>query len=169
MLVRSVRTRVPVSFPLLFLGMMIPLLVPGLSSATETESDASTFRWIHSASDPQIWEQILTSFNDELVPDEAQQGQSELDVYRYKYLQKVGVVNHSALVIVGHRPAKEVSKANEWDEYSSAFNFDLVTSKKSSIEHAGGLWKWKFIKLAKFGPSSIPDVTFNYLALDENS
>lgn len=167
MLVRSVRTRVPVSFPLLFLGMMIPLLVPGLSSATETESDASTFRWIHSASDPQIWEQILTSFNDELVPDEAQQGQSELDVYRYKYLQKVGVVNHSALVIVGHRPAKEVSKANEWDEYSSAFNFDLVTSKKSSIEHAGGLWKWKFIKLAKFGPSSIPDVTFNYLTCTE--
>jgi hypothetical protein len=169
MLMRTARVPVPTSFAVFFLGTVLLLLVPGPVSATgsETETDASSFRWIHPASDPQIWEQILASFNDELVPDEAQPGQDELEVYRYKYLQKVGVVNHSALVIVGHRPAKEVSKPNEWDEYSAAFNFDLVTSKKSLIERAGVMWKWKFIKLAKFGPSSVPDVTFNYLTCTE--
>jgi hypothetical protein len=111
---RSVTGRMPVSLALFFLGTIISLFVPDLSSATgpETEADASAFRWIHSTSDPQLWEQILTSFNGELVHDETQQGKNELDVYRYKYLKKVGIVNHSALVIVGHRPAKEVSKAS---------------------------------------------------------
>jgi|ERR1700730_4154905 len=171
MLVRSVKARnyVNVRFALRLLGTVLSLVVPASSRAIGAQADSETnaFRWVHPNSDPQLWEQILTSFNDELAPDVAQQGQSELDVYRYKYLQKVGVVNHYALVIVGHRPAKELSKANEWDEFSSAFNLDLVTSKKSLIEHAGAMWKWKFSKMAKFGPSLIPDVTFTYLTCTE--
>jgi len=103
----------------------------------------------------------------ELAPDEAKQGQDKLDVYRYKYLQKVGILNHSVLVIIGRRPAKEITKENAWDEYYSAFNFDLATKQKSTIEHADVMWKWKFQKLAKFGPSPVPDVTFTYLTCTE--
>jgi hypothetical protein len=163
------RNRVSARFAFRFLGMVLLLFVPISSRATgqQTDTEANTFRWAHSTSDPQLWEQILTSFNDELAPDEPHQGTSELDIYRYKYLQKVGVLNHSALVIVGHRPAKAVTTENEWDEYYSAFNLDLATLKKSPIEHAEVMWKWKFIKLAIFGPSPVPDVTFTYLTCTE--
>ena len=153
-----------------YLGFLALLFMPGSSRPTGLESNtdtANTFRWIHPGSDPKLWEQVLTSFNDELAPDEPKQGQSELDTYRYKYLQRVGILNHSALVIIGRRPAKEITKENAWDEYYSAFNFDLATKQKSSIEHADVMWKWKFQKLAKFGPSPVPDVTFTYLTCTE--
>ena len=61
----------------------------------------NTFQWIHPNSNPELWQQIQSAFHDELAPDELEPGQDELDVYRYKYLQKVGVVNHSVLVILG--------------------------------------------------------------------
>jgi hypothetical protein len=136
----------------------------GRQTATET---ASAFRWIHANSDPQLWEQILKSFSEELTPDRATPAKSAIDTYGYKYLQKVGIFGHSALVIVGQRPAKEVSKGNEWNVYYSAFNLDLSTGQKSSIEHAERLWQWRFVKLARFGPSSAPDVTFTYLSCTE--
>jgi hypothetical protein len=153
-----------------WLGLLVLLLIPALAQATVLEANSetiNTFRWIHPGSDAQLWEQILASFSDELAPDEAKQGQDKLDVYRYKYLQKVGILNHSVLVIIGRRPAKEITKENAWDEYYSAFNFDLATKQKSTIEHADVMWKWKFQKLAKFGPSPVPDVTFTYLTCTE--
>src|SRR5260370_41950804 len=154
--VMRTRNHVNLCRTLSWLGLLVSLFIPALAQATGPESHPETtngFRWVHLNSDPQLWEQILTSFNDELTPDDAKQGQDALDVYRYKYLQKVAIVDHSALVIVRHRPAKEVSKENAWDEHYSAFNFDLATKQNSAIEHAQSMWKWKFLKLAKFGPS----------------
>jgi hypothetical protein len=166
------RTRNHVNLPraLSWLGLLVSLFITTLAQGAGLETNPETinaFRWIHPGSDPQLWEQILASFNDELTPDDAKQGQDQLDVYRYKYLQKVGILNHSALVIIGRRPAKEIAKENAWDEYYSAFNFDLATKQKSTIEHADVMWKWKFQKLAKFGPSPVPDVTFTYLTCTE--
>jgi len=145
-------------------------LVPSSRRAGAPESATATsdnFHWIHPDSDPKLWEQILQKFNLELRPDEAVPEKSPIDVYRYKYVKRVGVFNHSALVIIGHRPAKEVTKDNEWNLAYSAFNFDLATGQKSNIEHAEWLWQWKFVKLAKFGPSLAPDVTFRYLSCTE--
>ena len=153
-----------------WLGMLISLVFTALSQATCPETNPEipgTFRWIHPNSDPKLWQQIECAFQDELTPDDAKPGQDKLDVYQYKYLQRVGILNHSALVIIGRRPAKEVTKENEWDEYYSAFNFDLATKQKSTIEHADVMWKWKFKKLAKFGPSPVPDVTFTFLTCTE--
>ena len=153
-----------------WLVLLISLVFTASSHATQLEmkhQTASTFRWIHPNSDPQLWQQIESAFQDELGPDDAKSGQDGLDVYRYKYLQKVGILCDSALVIIGRRPAKEVTEENAWDEYYSAFNFDLTTKEKSSIEHAEVMWKWKFIKLAKFGPSPVPDVAFTYLTCTE--
>jgi hypothetical protein len=151
------------------LGFLI-LTLAVLSSAKPVDNSAdraNSFRWIHPGSDPQLWQQIQSAFRGELLPDEPKEGQGELDVYRYKYLLKVGVIDHSALVILGHRPTKEVSKGQEWDEYYSAFNFDLTTRRKSIIEHAERMWKWKFRTLATFGPFRVPDVTFTYLSCTE--
>jgi hypothetical protein len=131
------------------------------------DADGLTFRWIHPASDPQLWKEIQSSFHDELAPDVASEGQDPLDVYRHKYLQKVGIINHSALVFVGHRPANDLTKENEWDEYSSAFNFDITTRQKAKIEHAEWMWKLKFRALVIFGPARVPDVTFTYLTCTE--
>jgi hypothetical protein len=153
-----------------WLGLFISLVFTASTQATllETKPETiGTFRWIHPNSDPQLWQQIEAAFQDELTPDDAKPGQDKLDVYCYKYLQKIGVLGHSVLVIIGRRPAKETASENAWDEYYSAFNFDLDTKQKSSIEHADVMWKWKFKKLAKFGPSPVPDVTFTYLTCTE--
>lgn len=152
------------------LPFLLLLLLPASALAGQppaADSGQHLFRWIHASSDPKLWEQVLAAFNDELAPDQPEPGQNELDVYRYKYIQKVGIVDQSALVIIGRRPAKEVAEGKEWDEYSSAYNLNLSTLKKSSIQHAEVLWKWKFVRIAKFGPSPVPDVTFSYLTCTE--
>src|SRR5258708_29012741 len=118
------------------LGLLISIIFTAAAPATHLEpkpETAGTFRLIHPSSDPQLVQQIESAFQDELAPDDAKRGQDKLDVYCYKYLQKVGVLGHSALVIIGRRPAKEITKENAWDEYHSAFNFDLATKQKSSI------------------------------------
>lgn len=150
---------------LLCLGLALLFSLSAVAQSTVpamTPTTSNTFRWIHENTDPQLWQQLQLAFADELAPDTPNPGQDNLDVYGYKYFRRVGLINQSALVLIGHRPAKEVTKENAWDEYSSAFNFDLATHTKSPIEHAEVLWIWKFIRLAKFGASSIPDVTFTY-------
>jgi len=75
---------------------MISLVFSASSQAMKLETEpetADTFRWIHPGSDPQLWQQIESAFQDELAPDEAKRRQDERDVYRYKYLQKVGILN----------------------------------------------------------------------------
>jgi len=152
------------------LAGFISLFILGSARATVPQTSIQTpevFHWVHPASDPRLWEEILQKFNEELTPDQATPETSGIDIYGYKYLQKVGTFEHSTLVIVGHRPAKEVSKDNAWNVYYSAFNLDLTTGRKSSIEHAERLWQWKFVRLARFGPTSAPDVTFTYLSCTE--
>lgn len=126
-----------------------------------------TFRWIDPTSDPQGWKAIQSAFRDELAPDVAGPGQDALDVYRYKYVARAGIVNHAAVVFIGRRPAKKLTKEQEWDQYYSAFNFDTDTHQKAEIEHATTMWKLKFRSLATFGPAPIPDVTFTYLTCTE--
>lgn len=142
------------------------LVVVHTVQASEVDA-AARFRWIRPTSDPQLWQHIQSAFHDELTPDEPKPGQDPLDVYRYKYLQRCGIVGHSALVVVGHQPTKQLTKENEWDVYSSAYNFDLATGQKSAIRQADWMWQWKFRWLARFGPSRVPDVTFNYLTCTE--
>jgi len=126
-----------------------------------------TFRWIDPTSDPQEWEAIQSAFRGELAPDVAGPGQDALDVYRYKYVARAGIVSHSAVVFIGHRPAKKLTTEREWDQYCSAFNFDTDTHQKAAIEQAATMWKLKFRTLATFGPAPIPDVTFTYLTCTE--
>ena len=111
-------------FLLRFVALVVVFGMSAAAGRERSPNAANTFRWIHPTSDPQLWEQILSSFSGELRPDEPKQGIDEFDIYRYKYLQKVGVLNHSALVVVGHRPAKEIKPETAWNEYYSVFSFD---------------------------------------------
>lgn len=66
--------------------------VPLLSQAADpqgTSENAHAFRWIHPGTDPQLWHEIELAFSDELTPDAEKHGEP---VYRYKYLQKAGVL-----------------------------------------------------------------------------
>ena len=128
---------------------------------------AQSLRWIYPSSDPRLWNRVRIAFRDELAPDEARPGADWRDLYEYKFLQKVGIVGQSALVIIGHQPAKEVSKDGAWDNFSSAYNFDLSTGQRRPIEGGGRMWQWKFRWLAHFGPTPVPDVTFTYLTCTE--
>src|ERR1700691_1939494 len=112
-------------------------------SAREVDKSL-TFRWIHPTTDPQLWKAVQSAFRDELKPDPAGPGQDTLDVYRDKYVARVGIINRSALVFIGHRPTKKLTKEQEWDQYYSAFNFDTDTHQKAEIEHAETLWKLQF-------------------------
>jgi hypothetical protein len=149
-----------------FLSLFLPGTALPLAAQTPVQKP-DTLHWVHQASDPKLWEEIRQKFNEELTPEQATAEKSAIDTYGYNYLQMAGTFGHSALVIVGHRPAKEVTKDNTWNVYDSAFNLDLATGRKSSIEHAEQLWQWRFVKLARFGPSSAPDVTFTYLSCTE--
>ena len=152
------------------LWLLSLFLLTALSPAAAGQAgpaSASAFRWLDPASDPQLWQQVQTALRDELTPDEPKPGLDAHDVYGYKYLERVGIVGHSALVIISARPSKVVSKEQAWNTYSSAFNFDLNTQQKSGIEHAEHMWIWKFKSLASFGPSRVPDVTFNYVSCTE--
>jgi hypothetical protein len=152
------------------LWLLSLFLLAALSPAAAGQAGpatASAFRWIEPTSDPQLWQQVQTGLRDELTPDEPKPGLDAHDVYGYKYLERVGIVGHSALVIISARPSKVVSKDQAWNTYSSAFNFDLNTQRKSSIERAEHMWIWKFNSPARFGPSRVPDVTFNYVSCTE--
>lgn len=152
------------------LTLLVVLSLAALLNAADQAGGgdvAGSFRWIHPSSDPGLLKQVRAAFQHELAPDGAKPEADWRDVYQYNFLQKVGVVGHSALVIIGHRPAKEVSKGDAWDTFSSAYNFDLTTGQKSLIESSGRLWQWKFRWLATFGPTAVPDVTFTYLTCTE--
>lgn len=85
-------------------------------------------------------------------------------MFGFKFLERVGLVDHSALVIVGHKTAK-VPKQDDVDErFSSAFSFDLENGAITKIEHAEWMWHWKFKQLAHFEKPGSPDVAFTYLS-----
>jgi hypothetical protein len=136
-------------------------------SCQRGDTGVSEFRWIHPDTDPKLWQEIMSAFRDELAPDQSQRGLPDDYIYRYKYLQKVGVLRNSALVIIGHQPARQLTNDNSWDFFSSVYNFDLATHRKSVVDHGDLLWQWKFRSLATFGPSQIPDITFNFLTCTE--
>jgi hypothetical protein len=114
-----------------------------------------------------VWSKVQVALRDELKPDKADPNTL---TFGYKYLKRVGVWNNSALVVVGYRVRERPTRAEQGEEYFLAFNYDLVSGSLSKVinpEHADvdGLymWHWKFVKMARFEPSPVPDVVFTYL------
>jgi hypothetical protein len=147
------------------------LVIPPLSFGAVENAQASApplgFRWIDEQHDGAVWSKVEAAFHDELRPDKTDQNAL---TFGYKYLKQVGVWDNSALVIVGYRIRQRPTREEQGEEYFLAFNYDLVSGSLSKVinpEHddldALYMWHWKFIRLARFEPSPVPDVVFTYL------
>lgn len=145
------------------------LLAPLAFGAVSTKENAPPigFRWIDAQHDGAVWTKVQTALGDELKPDKV-----DLNTltFGYKYLKRVGVWNDSALVIVGYRVRERPTPEEKGEDYSLAFNYDLVSGSLSKVinpEHADVdalyMWHWNFVRLARFEPSPVPDVVFTYL------
>lgn len=122
------------------------------------------FRWIDAKTDAKTLARVQDSFRDELTPDAAQEGP---DAYEYKYIDRVGLLNNHALVIVGHQNTKTPNKGDQNLQYSTAFNFNIDTREKSKISQTEWMWNWKYMRLAHFQSMTSPDVLFTYFTCSE--
>ncbi len=118
-------------------------------------------RWLDSQQDREMWTKVQRAFQTELLPDKPDLQQ---DTYGYKYLRRIGVFDNSALVIVGNR----IKRAETDGEYFTAFNYNPVSGARSRIidpfdQKPLGMYRWKFIRFARFESSAAPDVVFSYL------
>src|SRR5258708_34508255 len=100
-----------------WLAGFVLLFVPGSVLATHPQTSAEppeAFHWVHQASEPKLWEEILQKFNEELTPEQATAEKSAINTYGYNYLKMAGDFRPSALLQYGRRPAQEASKHNPW-------------------------------------------------------
>jgi hypothetical protein len=145
-------------------AILLAAMLFSLACAAQTHAQsASSFRWLSPILDAPTWTKIQSAFQNELQPDSPKTtGGGTL--FAYRFLERVGVVEQSALVIVGHKTAKVPQKEDEGERFSSAFSFDLETGIITKIDRADQMWQWKFKQLAQFDPNGAPDVTFIYLS-----
>lgn len=144
--------------------LVILMAVFVLTSPSHPQSQ-SEFRWLKPQRDQALWGNIRQAFLDELRPDPPDP--STL-TYGYKYLKAVGVLNRSALVIIGYRTREHPKRNEEGAEFFRAFNYDFTTANPSNIEspqkgYPSDMFRWKLIKLTRFEPSPAPDIVFTYL------
>jgi len=133
-----------------------------MSPAHTNAQSPDSFRWLNPKTDQAAWTKVEAAFKTELQPETASPDGGV--PYGYKYVERIGVVDHSALVIIGHKTAKIPQRDDVGQRYSSAFNFDLESGAITKIERAEWMWHWKFKKLARFQTSGMPDVAFTYLS-----
>jgi hypothetical protein len=151
----------PHVLPRLTTILLAAILLSLTTSAQGKAQSENSFRWLSPTADTAAWAQIQSAFKPELQPDTG--NPDDGPVFAYKFLERVGLVGDSALVIIGHKTARFPPKDDEGERFSSAFNFDLKTGTKASIEHADRMWHWNFKTLAQFDSSGAPDVAYTYL------
>jgi hypothetical protein len=129
------------------------------------------FRWIDAQHDGAMWSKVKAALSEELKPDKPE---PDSLTFGYKYLKRVGVANNSALVIVGYRVKERPAPSEQGEEYFLAFNYDFISGSLSQVVdperaevHPLYMWRWKFIRLARFESSPTPDVVFTYLSCSE--
>jgi hypothetical protein len=150
------------------LQFAIPICANG-QTHSEQNTPIPAFRWIDSQRDRVVWDKIKSAFGDELKPDEPD---PDTLTYGFKYLNRVGVFNNSAIVIVGYRTKEHFNGDEYVGEHCLAFNYDLATGAVSKVIDPAGtdalyMWRWNFVKLARFEPTPLPDVVFTYLTCSE--
>jgi len=144
-------------------AILLAAILFSLTSAKQTRAQSpNNFRWLTPTNDAATWGRIQDAFKDKLRPDAAKADDST--IYAYKFLERIGLIDQSALVVVSHKTAKAPKKEDEGERFSSAYSFDLGTGVISKIECAEELWHWKFKRLAQFEPDGAPDVAFTYLS-----
>ena len=142
--------------------LLATILFSLISVAQARAQSSNNFRWLSPTADASIWAKTQDAFKNELRPDTA--NSTSRTVYTYKFIERVGLVDQSAMVIIGHKTAKVPQKEDEGERFSSAFSFDMETGAIAKIERAEELWHWKFKRLAQFESNGAPDVVFTYLS-----
>jgi hypothetical protein len=146
-----------------FAALLFTAILFSLACVTQTHAQsANNLRWLSPTADAATWAKIQDAFQSQLQPDAGKSDGS--NIFGYKFVERVAIVDRSALVIVGHKTAKAAKNEDEGQRFSSAFNFDLETRAITRIERAGAMWHWKFKRLAQFERNGAPDVAFTYLS-----
>lgn len=157
----------------ILVGLTLTMANPPRSVGAKGPQDGQgqpTFRWIDSQHDGATWNQVRTALSDELRPEKSEENEP---TYSYKYISRVGIGANSALIIVGYRFSEHPTKNEYGVEHFRAFSYNLSTGELSKVidpEHDGYalyMWQWKFLKLTRFEPSTLPDVVFTYLTCGE--
>ena len=115
------------------------------------------FRWLKSTADSVALKQIEQAFSSELVPDDSQSHKLPMTV---KFIERVGLQDGSALVVIGE-------KENKSDPYTvfRAFNYDLKTKAKSPVrsKDVEWLWMWQVEKVAHLTSQPKPTLFSTFL------
>src|SRR5215470_8655598 len=134
-----------------------------LVDAAQTKAQSvNSFHWLSPTANAATWTKIQNAFRGELQPDAARTDGST--AFGYKFLERVGLIDHSALVIVTHKTSQNPKEEDGGQRFSSAFGFNLETGVITRIGHADEMWHWKFKRLAQFERDAAPDVAFTYLS-----
>ena len=119
------------------------------------------FKWIDRHKDSALFQEIQTSFSDELAPDRSQTGTIPMTI---KFIHRIALRKNAALVLIAE-------KENEEIPYTAfrAFNFDLGTKRKSPLrtEDMAGFWMWRLEKVAGFTSADDTDIAFQFLSCTE--
>lgn len=142
---------------------LIPVLISiAFASAMgqNTRQPSAAFHWLDSTKDATLFDRIKADFRDELRPDDPEKVKPYV-AEEYKWISRVGVVDSSALVLIGERE----TRTSKYGDYFVAFNYDLKSGKKTSLNR--GFMDWTFKKLIRFDSSPTPDVVFTYPSCTE--
>jgi hypothetical protein len=140
-------------------SIAIFMLAASSSAIGQNAQPSSTaFHWLNSSKDATLFERIKTAFTDELRPDDPERVKPVV-AQEYKWISRVGVVETSALVLIGEREKRTSTYGN----YFVAFNYDLKSGDKTSLTPPNkGFMQWKFKKLVRFDSSRAQDVVFTH-------
>ncbi len=134
-----------------------------LLTVTSAVAQQSDFRWATNATDRAVFQQVEVAFKDELTPDR-EDSQSHTAPMTRKFIERIGLQGHAALVIIGERENK-----NDTYAVFRAFNFNLRNKTRSQIrgKEAEWLWMLRVEKLAHLSSPEETDVIFDFLTCTE--
>ncbi len=123
---------------------------------------ADSVKWISEKGNAAMWVAIRADFHDELQPDDPANVAPVL-AYSFKYIYRVALYRHSALVLVGHRETEE----SKYPGYYSAFNYDIESHARRPIKGVEVVSVFKFVDFVRLDAAAPPDIFFTWLTCTE--
>jgi hypothetical protein len=136
------------------------LVCTGAISAHAQSADS--VKWIREKENAALWASIRTDFHDELQPDDPAKV-APVMAYSYKYIYRVALYQHSALVLVGHRE----TEGSNYPGYYSAFNYDVESHARRPIKGVEVVSEFKFVDFVRLDAATPPDIFFTWLTCTE--
>jgi hypothetical protein len=121
------------------------------------------FEWIDAGNKPAVWNQVSSSFRQELLPEQ-ESTETSPNVYQVKKITKMARCGDAVFVALEMVSAKKEDE--DWNRITSLYNFRLSTKDKTEITAKWTFWVAKFKPAARFddGP---PDIIFESYSCTE--